>query len=80
MTNCVSDGARQIHLTNAEKDMAAFDLLPPGVRAAFRDAPISLASEYAVGMPEEDVLAEYDRDFEHFTPLRARPRRNRSFR
>ena len=78
--NSVSDGARPVVQVNAEKDMEAFDMLPPQVRRAFAEAPVNLASEYAVGMPAEDVLAEYADDFKHFTPLRIHPRRNRGFR
>jgi hypothetical protein len=78
MNNHSHDGG--VHLSTVEKDMQAFDELPPAVREAYRNAPTCLSAEYAVGLPEDVFLAEYAEDFHGFTPLQPRPRRTRSFR
>ena len=44
--------------TTAKADMAAYDALPPGLRAALNDAPENLSAEAVLVAVEEDGLAE----------------------
>ena len=44
--------------TTAEADMAAYDALPPGVRAALAETPENLSAEAVLVAVEEDGLAE----------------------
>ncbi len=41
--------------TTAEADMAAFDALPPAVRARLREAPVQIASEPLLAFWRSDV-------------------------
>ncbi|MCY3753151.1 MAG: hypothetical protein OXG99_03565 [Alphaproteobacteria bacterium] len=44
--------------TTAKADMAAYDALSPGLRAALNDAPENLSAEAVLVAVEEDGLAE----------------------
>ena len=46
--------------TTAEADMAAYDALPPGLRAALTAAPENYSAEAVLAAVAEDGLAEAD--------------------